>query len=400
MVPTDEPAGDLSRQTVIDRVTRRAWRDDDFRQLLLDDPSTALQTEFGCVPAGFETATFREREADRVISRRKGSVRHVVVRPKHGDEPLSVVVRDMLGAHEMIVVLYTKRCAYQCSFCTLPLASALSDVSFEDVKAQLERALAFAGDSTDSISQVSLCNEGSILDERTLPRDQLEHALRTCAALPRIRDVVLETRGEYVTESLIDDLRRWAAPAAVTLKIGLESADDRIREGILRKKMDLGQFEDVVDLLARKDVGLATYVLLKADPAHSDADGRADAIATCEYVKSLCRGGRPRLTLRVNPMYCAAGSPWARAAAKTGWTPPSIFDVAEVMRAVMTDDVRVFAGLSEEGLATKDGHYEARQDFEHWALDALARFNRTGNVDLLDSVARHRSTGDSLLTSN
>jgi radical SAM enzyme (TIGR01210 family) len=383
----------LDRQAVIDRVTGRAWRDDAFRRLLFERPAAALQDEFGLVPRGFETASFRQRDVDRLISRHRGEARHVTVRSKPSDEPLSVVARQMLGVPELIVVLYTRRCAYQCSFCTLPLTSALTDVSFADIRRQLDLAMAFAHSTTDEIRQVSLCNEGSMLDASTVPREQLEYLVRSCCALPGVQDIVLETRPEFATESLVDDLLRWAAPAGVTLKIGLESADEHIRQNILRKRMDLAQFESVVRMLARKDVGLATYVLVKADPTHTDAQGRADAVATCGYLKALCRGGRPKLTLRVNPMYRAAGSWWAKQADKAGWTPPSIFDVAEVMRAALADDVRVFAGLSEEGQATEDGHYEARADFERWAYDAMTRFNWTGDVTLLDAVARHRGGG-------
>jgi archaeosine synthase beta-subunit len=393
------PLTERGQQTVVDQVTKRAWRDDSFRRLLFEDPTAALQAEFGEVPAGFETVSFRPREPDRVITRRKGQARYVTVRPKPGDEPLSVVVRQMLGVPELIVVFYTKRCAYQCSFCTLPLASALSDVSFGDIKAQLDRALTFAHANAGTIGQVSLCNEGSVLDHSTFPREQLEYVMRTCSELPGVHDIVLETRAEFVTESLLDDLCRWAAPARLTIKIGLESADMYIREHVLRKRMDLAGFEAVVRMLARKDVGLATYVLVKADPAHTDPEGKADAVATCEYVKALCRDGRPKLTLRVNPMYRAAGSPWAKEAGERGWSPPSIFDVAEVMRAVVTDDVRVFAGLSEEGMATSDGSYQSREDFERWALEQMTHYNQTGDVDILDAVARRRriestQTGD------
>lgn len=312
------------------------------------------------------------------------------MRPKRGDEPLSVVVRQVFAVPELIVVFYTKRCRYQCSFCTLPLTSAYSDVSFDDVKTQLRRALEFAGADAASIGQISLGNEGSILDERTFPREQLEYVLRTCARLPAVGEVVLETRGEFVSERLLDELLAWTAPRRLTLKIGLESVNTEIRERILRKRMDLGHFESVVRLLGRKDVGLAAYVLVKADPGHSDAAGRTDAIATCEYLKMLCRDSGTRLTLRVNTMYRAANSAWATWAAQQGWTPPSIFDLAEVMRAALDDDVQVFAGLSEEGLATPDGHYETRDDFQGWALTALERYNQTGDIELLDSVATHR----------
>ncbi len=380
----------LSRNDVISRVTTRAWRDEDFRTLLFSNPQAALLAEFGNVPAGFENAVFRPREVDRAITRKTRDGRRILVRPKRGDEPLSVVVRRVFGVPELIVVFYTKRCQYQCSFCTLPLTSAYSDVSFDDLKAQLDRALEFAGADAAAIGQVSLGNEGSILDDRTFPREQREYVLRTCAGLPAVEEVVLETRGEFVTERALDDLLEWTAPARLTLKIGLESADIDIRERVLRKRMDLGHFESVVWLLGRKGVGLASYVLIKADPGHSDEAGRADAIATCEYLKALCRDSGTRLTLRVNTMYRAANSTWASWAEQQGWTPPSIFDLAEVMRAVLDDDVRVYAGLSEEGLATPDGHYEVRDDFRQWARTALERYNQIGDIGLLDAVASHR----------
>lgn len=379
-----------SRNDVISQVTTRAWRDDNFRTLLFDNPRAALFAEFGCVPAGFENAVFRPREVDRAIARQTRDGRRILVRPKRGDEPLSVVVRRVLGVPELIVVFYTKRCRYQCSFCTLPLTSAHSHVSFDDVKTQLDRALEFVGPDAAAIRQVSLGNEGSILDDRTFPQEQLDYVLRSCTGLPAVEDVVLETRGEFVTERVLDGLLEWTAPGRLTLKIGLESADTDIRERVLRKRMDLGHFESVVRLLGRKGVGLASYVLIKADPGHSDEAGRADAIATCEYLKALCRESGTRLTLRVNTMYRAANSAWATWAEQQGWTPPSIFDLAEVMRAVLDDDVPVYAGLSEEGLATPDGHYEVRDDFRQWALTALERYNQTGDIGLLDAVATHR----------
>lgn len=386
MIARDE----ASRNGVINRVTTRAWRDNRFRTLLFEDPRAALIVEFGSVPAGFENAVFRPREVDRIIVRRTREGKRILVRPKRGDEPLSVVVRHVFGVLELVVVFYTKRCRYQCSFCTLPLTSAYSDVSFDDVKAQLGRAFEFAGADAATIGQISLGNEGSILDDRTFPREQREYVLQRCAGLGAVEEVVLETRGEFVNERALDDLLEWIAPAQLTLKIGLESADTDIRNRILRKRMDLRSFESVVRLLGRKGVGLASYVLIKADPSHSDDAGKADAVATCEYLKTLCRDSGTRLALRVNAMYRAANSPWARWAEQQGWTPPSIFDLAEVMQTVLDEDVQVYAGLSEEGLATPDGHYEVRDDFEQWALTALEQYNQTGDVTLLDAVATYR----------
>jgi radical SAM enzyme (TIGR01210 family) len=383
-------SGNLAHNTVVNRLTSRAWRDISFRDLLFKRPREALITEFGTIPEGFDNVTFTAREVDRAVIRNTPQGKRLIVRPKRGDQPLSILVRQVFGVPELVVVFYTKRCQYQCSFCTLPLISAYSDVSLPSIERQLSRAFEQAGAALRDVRQVSLGNEGSILDVKTFSREQLAHVMTRCAALPSAEGIVLETRAEFVSEELLDEMLEWITPCQLTLKIGLESADYEIREKILRKRMALEQFETVVELLGRKAVGLASYVLVKAHPAHSDEEGRADALNTCDYLKRLCRRCGTSLTLRINAMYRAENSIWARWAAVEQWTPPSIFDLAEVMLDVHEDGVRVFAGLYDEGLATRDGHYEVRADFQQWALAALERYNQTEEIELLRQVANHR----------
>jgi radical SAM enzyme (TIGR01210 family) len=382
---------DEARNALLNRLTSRAWNDERFRDLLFRRPEEAMREEFGAVPLVFENVRFNPVGVDRVIARDTGNGRSLLVRPKRGAHPISVVLRRVFGAPELVVVFFTRRCQYQCSFCTLPSASAYSDVSTVDVGKQLDHAFEYAGSHLRDLELVSLGNEGSILDERTFAKEQLDHVLGRCAALPNIREVVLETRGEFVTEALLDDVIARIRPSKLTLKIGLESADERIREDILRKKMNLREFERVIEMLGRKGVGLASYVLLKADPAHSDDEGREDARKTCEYLKQLCRRTRTELTLRINAMYRAGGSAWSHWAESHRWEPPSIFDLAEVMLDVHDDDIKVFAGLYDEGLATADGHYEARSDYQPWALEMLELYNQTMNLDLVRQVVANRN---------
>lgn len=379
-----------TRSAVINRLTSRAWRDNGFRELLVSNARQALIAEFGRVPEGFENVTFKPQEADRVTVRNAPNGPVALVRTKRGDRPLSIVMRRVFGVSELVVVFYTKRCQFQCSFCTLPSTSAYSDISTSSVQKQLQRAFEYAGTELSGVEQVSLGNEGSILDERTFSRDQLAHVLTRCVSLPSVRHVVLETRAEFVSDELLSEILKWISPRKLSLKIGLESADHMIRQRILCKKMDLHHFESVVEMLGRMGVGLASYVLMKASPSHSDREGREDARNTCEYLKALCRKNGTDLTLRINTMYRAEGSVWARWAADHGWEPPSIFDLAELMLDVYDDDVKVFAGLYDEGLATRDGHYEVRADFEPWALEALERYNQTMDIELLGQVANYR----------
>jgi radical SAM enzyme (TIGR01210 family) len=345
---------------------------------------------FGYVPPALAGKQFIRREADMIRVRNDGPGRRIItVRPQYGDKPISAFTRVTLGVPELVIAFYTMRCQDMgCTFCRLPEASARSLVPEEGIARQLDFSFALL-DGGFPIQRVSFGNEGSPLDHRALPADHLKMILQRCAGYPGVGHIVIETRTEYATEPVLDQIQRWAAPRDLTLKVGLESADDRIREGILRKRMDLGAFEETVGRMGRRRIGLSAYVLLKADPEHDDAAGVADAIRTCDYLKRLCHQTGTRLELYVNSMYRPEKGPWARRATKAGWTPPRIQDLARVLRQVAEPGVAVRAGLSEEGLSAPGGHYDAREDYSSEVRDLLAEYNRTGDLELLRGTAAY-----------
>lgn len=384
------PDGQL-RQKLINQITRRAWLDRSFRQFLIDDPQAAVRAEFGEIPASLQGFTIRPASVDRATLRQSEGHQALRIRPKSGDRPISVALRHFLGDQELIVVLYTRRCAFACSFCTLPTVGAITDVHQDEMAAQLRAVNDFVrGERAGDLTRVALGNEGSVLDERTLPVDQLGMVMAMARSIPGAREIILETRPEFVTPTVLGVVDSLKGDRAVTLKIGLESGDEHVRDGILGKRMSLSDFEAAVRHAGAFGYALESYVLLKSRPHHSDAEARQEAIETCEYLKQICEEHAVPLTLRINSMYMAAGSRWASMAEAAGWYPPSVFDVAEVMWAVVTNQVRVFAGVSEEGLATQHGHFVARDDFEPWALAALEQYNATGDLDCLQQVALFR----------
>jgi len=398
-VAADEAGGVTSdpgpRQLLIGALTKRAWQDEGFRSLLFSDPGQAIVEQFGEVPPELEGVTFTPRPVDRIRVRADGSgSREIMVRPQRGDQPISAFLRTTLGVPELVIALYTRRCRHQCSYCVLPNASAHSMVPAADIARQVDSALGLAAQQRSPIRRVSLGNEGSILDATTLPADQMEMVLRRCASHPGVSSIVLETRAEFATEQTLDQVQRWAAPCRLRLKIGLETADDELRNRILRKRMDRGRFEQAVRLMGERGIELSAYVLLKASPWHDDARGRADALATCDYLTRLCHEAGVGLELRVNSMYRAEGSRWSEWAVSAGWTPPSIFDLAEVLWRAAQRGVAVYAGLSEESLAAADGHYEARPDYVPRARELLEQYNETGDLTLLREVAAFRAAAD------
>lgn len=305
-------------------------------------------------------------------------------------QPILSLTRQFMDRFELLVLFLTKRCRYQCSFCTLPSRSSIGTVWTEALVAQLRTALNRAGEDLPRVTQVAFGNEGSILDEKTMALKQLATLVNMVRDLPRLRHYSLETRFEFVTPSTLDAVRSLIGNCSLTIKTGLETLDEHTRQVILSKRLDLGEFERGVVLLGSRGVRLSCYVLVKCHPTDDDVSGREKAIETCRYVKDLCsRNGTP-LLLRINAMYAAAGSPWAAAARHAGWTPPSIFDIADVMAAVRDATTPVYAGLFEEGLSELGGSMEARADFDKTAFDLLFAYNKTQNPRLLEEAVRRR----------
>src|SRR6185503_9984923 len=82
--------------------------------------------------------------------------------------------------------------------------------------------------------------------------------------------------------------------------IGLETADDEIREKGLRKGFTRKAFERAVRILGDTGVDLLTYVMLKPLPM-SDEDALSSVVRTAEYVHDVAasRAVRARIALEL-----------------------------------------------------------------------------------------------------
>ncbi len=314
-------------------------------------------------------------------------------------KPILSLARKYVIKNEFLVILKTRRCFYQCTFCTLPSRSTKDYVSEDEIIAQFQGALITTDYNTMQVDTLSLNNEGSMLDERTIPRSVIKRIVTiSLQKFPNLKYVSLETRSEFVTEEYLSFLLSVIENCSLIIKIGLESADPRILEPVLGKQMDLPHFEDTIALLGKMGVWLSCYVLLKASYDHNDAEGVEDAVMSCNYIKKLCKLHKTRLTLRINAMYKAEGSIWAMRADKTGWSPPSLFDLARVIYEISEHDVPTIGGIFEEGLATTDGSMEAREDFNGDAFNLFYKYNQTLDSELLKEIIAMAPSGGKVST--
>ena len=132
---------------------------------------------------------------------------------------------------------------------------------------------------------VSLYNEGNILNSEELPFEQLLYIIGHMAQ-NSVKKLILESRPEFIDQEKLNKIREISGNMIIEVGIGLESANEFIRNELFLKNIDLDKYEEAVETLNNCGFNPLTYVLLK--PAFlNELQAMADAVKTIKYAFSI-----------------------------------------------------------------------------------------------------------------
>lgn len=277
----------------------------------------------------------------------------------------------------LAIVLRTRGCSYArgphggCTYCAF-LHNSDASVAAQALQRQLANELGKYPDG--SYDHVELLTLGSFLDADEVPVSFQNSALARLGNNPSVLRLMVESRPEYVSsETLGRAMRHLGDRCLLEIGIGLESADDYVREVRLNKGFSREEFEAAAEVITECGAGLLGYVLFKP-PGLSEAEAIRDAIATGEYIFSL--GKRLGIPTRValEPFYVPRNT-LAEAQYKSGdYSPPWLWSVIEVVSA-LANKGDVFVGLNSEGLADNEGVSANCDACSGFVRQSLVRFN-------------------------
>jgi hypothetical protein len=241
------------------------------------------------------------------------------------------------------------------------------------------------------VAHLVVYNSGSVLNRLELAPEILTAVLDFARSLPELRLVSVESREAFVTPEVVSRLTAdLGAGREARVIIGIESADDTIRNKLLRKRMPRKAIERAVRAIAtvRKAVvgsgnkaalpGLAANVIV-GGPGTTLKSIVRDAVETAMYSLMMAQANGIPLDLNLHPYY-----PSQRSTARFPEHPrpslPALVDAVCSVAQSVGDNVVVFVGLEDEG-----------HDQEPWGrTEQAARlgraadyFNQTGRLDLL-----------------
>ncbi|MFX1605105.1 MAG: archaeosine biosynthesis radical SAM protein RaSEA [Promethearchaeota archaeon] len=235
----------------------------------------------------------------------------------------------------LAVVLSTIGCAHArsdsggCTMCSYLLDGVQERPTADQIVSQFKFAMTELEGREPPLS-VKIYTSGSFLDNEEIPQPARVEILGTISKDERIREVVLESRPEYVTDTILSDVRRLLGDRIIEIGIGLESASDTVRTVCINKNFDLQTFNEVLKTARSYNIGIRAYVLLKP-PLLTERDALLDAISTVQEARAL-----GVTTVSLNPVNVQKNTLVEKLWTRGHYRPPWLWSVLEVLRETST----------------------------------------------------------------
>ena len=172
----------------------------------------------------------------------------------------------------LTILLTTKGCSWArrdgCTMCGY-IADSNPDAQSSDIQKQLFEVLARYG---TGFKIAKLFTSGSFLDQEEVPIDARDAILSALADTPK---VIVESRPEFVTSEILDDVVR--SNRHLEVAIGLETSNDDIRNSCINKGFTFRDFVRASKVAHSKGLTVKAYLLLKP-PFLTELEALEDAI--------------------------------------------------------------------------------------------------------------------------
>lgn len=130
--------------------------------------------------------------------------------------------------------------------------------------------------------QLVIYNGGSFLSDKEIPLKTQLAILDFVKNHETLQKITVESRAEFATVEKIGQYKTAIGTKKLEIALGLESADDEVRNLCLKKGLSKQTFEKAVMLCKINGLEVFTYVFLKAH-CLNEAEAVRDAIESIEY---------------------------------------------------------------------------------------------------------------------
>ncbi|MCQ2971967.1 MAG: archaeosine biosynthesis radical SAM protein RaSEA [archaeon] len=206
---------------------------------------------------------------------------------------------------------------------------------------------------------IKLFASGSFLNPYELPKDARDEMLTKLANEDNIDEIVVESRPEYVTEEVLDEIFNIIGDKLFEISMGLETSNDETRLKKINKGFTCQDFENAISIIKKArdkgyNVKAKAYIFVKPILI-SEAEAIEEAIETARYCEKV---GVDRLSFC--PATIHAGTLIERLWRKGAYQPPWIWSAVEIINTVRKE-INLPALLDTSGFGSRRGPYNCKK---------------------------------------
>jgi radical SAM enzyme (TIGR01210 family) len=291
-----------------------------------------------------------------------------------------------IGSNRLMTVLKTKGCEYAhktggCTVCGF-LNHADKNMTAEGIIAQVDFVL--ENFDLSSVGEMDILTLGSFFnDSEVAPATRLA-IMERLAKLKQVRRVSVESRAEYVTVAKIKEIKKaLGVDKILEFGIGLESANDYLRNKVIKKGLSKKSFEDTVAKVKEAGANLLAYLLVK--PPHvSEKEAIEDAVQSAAYVFQVAKKHGVSARAAFEPVFVCENTHLEDLYLNAKYRLLNLWSVVEVIKSAHQYGC-IFVGLSDEDLSMERMPYSCSLCNEKIVRE-IENFNSTQDVSGLNQL--------------
>ncbi len=258
-----------------------------------------------------------------------------------------------------VVILPSTGCRHaMCIMCGY-IYDCPREIEQHEIIAEFKRALKNLG----NIEYLKIFTSGSFLDKREIEAETVRKIIHEINSRKSIRRVQIESRPEFITEENLEIFNELNAE--LEIGIGLETANDYIRNEIINKGFSFEDFKNAVNICRKYDVKVKAYLLLKP-PFLTEKDAINDVRNSIRKIERIVD------RISVNPINIQKGTLVEVLWRRGEYRPPWLWSVVEVLET----DAKAFLMSKPTAAGLKRGAHNCfKCDKE--VLRAIEEFNVT-----------------------
>ena len=275
-----------------------------------------------------------------------------------------------------VIILRTSGCSWArksgCSMCGYFNDSMWERVTDKDLMHQFDTAMEkYSGEP-----YIKIFTSGSYLDEKELKpkiRNEILNKL-----VEKVDKLSVESRPEYITDERLSELKDIFQSKKLEISIGLETANDFVRERAINKGFTYVDYKKAVQLIKKYKFYLKTYILIKP-PFLTEKEAIEDCINTVSKTKNQSD------TISFNPTNVQRNTVVEYLWRRKQFRPPWLWSIVEILKKCKINDENKIIKCDVAGGGSIRGPHNCKKCDKDF-LDAIANFSLSQNKDVFNSL--------------